>query len=597
MGTMFTPDSLERLKQRIDLVEVVSTYRELKRSGAVFKGLCPFHDEKTASFTIQKGDSHYHCFGCGAHGDAIAFLMNYQKFSFVDAICSLAEKFQVPLERSEKTESNDSNKGELKQVLQSVCRFYQSMLLHTDGGHRALAYLRERDIDLPFIYQFSIGFASKDLAPLRAVAHAHNISEEQLIKVGVLTQTANSQRPHQLFSERITFPIHDAQGNVIGFSARKFLEGTGGGKYVNTAETVLFKKSRVLFGLYHSRRQIAKTRQAIIVEGQLDALRLIYSGWPIAVAGQGTAFGEEQVRQLMTLGLNEVFLAFDGDVAGDDAAVKVGHLFQREGVGVWVATLPRDSDPDSFIRRHGCTAFGELLESSQSYVEYLVNRHKKQLASNTPAGKNALATTLAQQIRSWSQPVMVHESLKELAKLLSIPEGMLGIGVDYIPNVHINNNAIAGIHQVDSHRILEADFLRWLLLASDEHPQLVALAKATIAPCDLIVPPCQRLYSCYLDRLAKGLACDLLSLSIALPTQQEQALIAELPEKKINKERADFLFAETIQRLHDRNWMQQREAIKMRIQSGQCSDDEVMELARQFDALKRTMPPPAIYTK
>lgn len=585
---MFTNASLEQLKQRIDLIEVITPHVELKRSGATYKGLCPFHDEKSPSFVVQKGDSHYHCFGCGAHGDAIAFLMNHQKLSFVDSIEVLAEKFHIRLERSEKSESASPNKALLKNALEIACRYYQSMLLHTDEGHSAFHYLALRQIDINFIHQFSLGFAPTDLAPLICVMRANNITNQQLVEAGLVTMTQQGQMRH-CYSDRITFPIRDSQGAVIGFSARKFKEDTFGGKYVNTAETALFKKSRVLFGLCYSRRRIAKTHQAIIVEGQIDALRLIYSGWPMTVAGQGTAFGEEHAKQLIALGVQEVFLAFDGDAAGLEASIKVGDIFQREGVGVAIVPLPEGGDPDSIIREKGAGAFEVLLAQSYGYVEHLVSYHKKRMPSQTPAGKNALATALAQQIRSWSQPLMVHESLKLVAKLLGIPENMLGIGIDYVPNIHLRASISAGVHQVDPDLILETDLLRWLLLVGQELPKLRELAKIHLPPDALTVPACQNLYACYLARSSQQQDCDLLSLAIALPGEQEQKLIAQIPEKKINREKAELLFRETIQKLLDRNWMRQRETIRMKMQSGECSEEDVMLLTQQFGALKRVL--------
>jgi DNA primase len=584
---MFTSSSLEQLKQRVKLLEVITPYVELKRSGAAYKGLCPFHDEKSPSFVIQNGDSHYHCFGCGAHGDSIGFLMNHQKLSFVDAIELLADKFHVRLERTEKSDPASPNKAGLKHALEIACKYYQSMLFHTDEGHNALDYLATRAIDQNFVRQFSLGFAPEDLAPLLAVMRANNINNQLLIEAGIITESSQGRLRH-CYGDRITFPIRDAQGAVIGFSGRKFKEDTYGGKYVNTAETPLFKKSRTLFGLSYARRSIAKGRRAIIVEGQIDTLRLIYNGWPMTVAGQGTAFGEEHAKQLIALGVQEVFLAFDGDTAGIDASIKVGDIFQREGVAVSIVALPANSDPDSFIKEKGAAAFEALLKSSNGYIEHLIEYHKRQIPFQTPAGKNALVTLLAQQIRSWSQPLMVHESLKQIAKILAVPDNILGVGADYIPNIHLQTSASAGIHQVDPDRILEIDLLRWLILVGSEQPKLQKLATTYLSQEALTVSACRNVYACYLARFAQGQGYDLLSLTIALPGEQEQQVIAEIPTKKINREKAEVIFLETIQKLLDRNWMRQREAIRMKMQSGQCSEEQIMLLAQQFDSLKRT---------
>ena len=330
---VFTKDSLETLRQRIDLVDLLSSHIELKRTGAAYKALCPFHDE-TPSFTIQKGDTHYHCFGCGAHGDAIQFLMEHVKMSFSDAVESLAQRFHVHLERAEETaEKKGPSKAVLKAALEHACRFYHFMLLHSPQGHIVLQYLYKRGLDLDFIRHFQAGWAPPTPGMMRHVLHDKLVTDDIMVDAGLL-QAREGGGFRDFFSDRITFPIRDASSTVIGFSARKYKEETFGGKYVNTPETPLFKKSKVLFGLNYSRKRIAKDRKAIIVEGQIDALRLIQAGFNFTVAGQGTAFGEGHVKELTTLGINQAYLALDGDDAGQQAAYKIGNLFQKEGVEV-----------------------------------------------------------------------------------------------------------------------------------------------------------------------------------------------------------------------------------------------------------------------
>src|SRR5579872_3312400 len=223
---IYKQESLEQLRQRIDLAEVLSSHLQMQRAGTAYKALCPFHDEKTPSFMVQKGDSHYHCFGCGAHGDAIAFLMGHLKMGFAEAVESLAERFQVTLE---KTEEQDTPKGPskalLKQALEKACRFYHFSLLYADEGREALHYLFERGITLDFIRFFQVGFAPKTPEVLRRTLHAEGVSDEILEQAGLLSITQTG-RKREFFSERITFPIRDSGGAVIGFSARKIKEET-----------------------------------------------------------------------------------------------------------------------------------------------------------------------------------------------------------------------------------------------------------------------------------------------------------------------------------------------------------------------------------
>lgn len=589
---IFSKESLETLRRRIDIVDVLSSHIELKKTGVAYKGLCPFHDEKTPSFVVQKGDTHYHCFGCGAHGDAIQFMMSHLKMNFLDSVEALAQRFQVHLEKVEGTpEQIGPNKAILKEALDHACRFYHFYLLHTPEGHSVMEYLYKRGLDLDFIRQFQIGLAPQAAGLMRRALHAKFVKDETMADAGLLTPYREGNGFREFFAERITFPIRDASGAVIGFSARKYKEETFGGKYVNTPETPLFKKSRVLFGLNYSRRRIAKDQKAIIVEGQIDALRLIHSGFNLTVAGQGTAFGEGHLRELLTLGVHQVYLALDGDEAGQQATSKIGQLFQKEGVEVRVVQLPLGSDPDSFLKQYGPEKFTSLLESSVDYISFLVRHQSRYLNMESPAGKNQVVQEIAAQIRGWSQPVMVHESLRKLAHLTQVPEEMVGVGQDHVPNIHIKKSASIGLQTINPDRIVECDFLRWLLIINDNaEKSFVELARKNLKIEDLHIPVCRNIYRTILENTDQKRSCDLLSIAIDIDDPEGQSLISEVLEKKVNKERADQNFSEAIQRILDRNWMEQREEIRRKIQSGQTSDDEVMELVRQFEELKRSQP-------
>jgi DNA primase len=309
---LYTKESLEKLREKIDLFEVISSHVEFKKQGASYKALCPFHEEKTPSFMMQRGDKHYHCFGCGAHGDAIQFIMHHLRVSFGEAVESLAEKFNSPLVLVDKKEERGVDKGLLREALEIASLFYHFYLLHSEEGREALEYLERRGISLPFIERFEVGLAPQTPGLFRKVMNSRRIDEEVLLGAGLIGKEGRQD----FFRDRITFPIKNAMGSVIGFSARKYKEKTFGGKYINTPETALFKKSRTLFGLHFSRERIAKERKAIIVEGQIDCLKLIEAGFNYTVASLGTAFGSEHVQDLHNLGCLQALLLFDGDEAG-----------------------------------------------------------------------------------------------------------------------------------------------------------------------------------------------------------------------------------------------------------------------------------------
>ncbi len=588
---IYKKESLELLREKVDLPEVVSAHIQLQRSGSSFKALCPFHEEKSPSFMIQKGEGHYHCFGCGAHGDAIAFLMGHLKMSFMDAVESLAEKFHVPLEQEEElTQDKGPSKSQLRDALEKASQFFHFCLLYSEEGREPLNYLYERGIDLDFITSFHIGYAPKNGELLFKALYAQGINDELLEKAGLLSITQYGKK-RGFFTERITFPIRDISGNVIGFSARKFKEATFGGKYINTSETPLFKKSQVLFGLSYCRSRITKERSVIVVEGQIDALRLIHSGFNYTVAGQGTAFGEGHAKELLNLGVNKVYLALDADSAGLEAAVKIGHIFQKKGVEVFVVALPPNADPDTYLREFGPEAFSKLLEEAQEYLSFLFRHFSKHIDLRSPSQKNACVENISKRIREWEHSVMVHESLKKLALLADVPEKMLGVGQDLLPpEVHIKKSSRVSVMEVDPDRILETDLLRWLFLGGQTVPKLVEITQKNILAEYFKTPLCKKLFSFYMDAFALGKPLDMFSIAIHLQQAEEQQLLQEILQKKIHLQKAEQHVVNTIEKLLQRRWMEEREIIRMKIYSATCTDEEALTLAKQFDLIKSNPP-------
>lgn len=584
---LYTKESLDLLRQRIDLPEVVGSYLALKRAGASYKALCPFHEEKTPSFMINKGDTHYHCFGCGAHGDAIAFLMNFQKLGFVEAIEALAERFGVVLERVHHVESTGPSKALLRDAVELASQFFHFLLLYSEEATVALKYLYERGIDQAFIQQFQVGYAPRDRQSLQKLLHSKGFSDEVLEKAGLISVSEQGLN-RDFFSERITFPIRDGVGHVIGFSARKFKEETFGGKYINTPETPLFKKSQVLFGLSYSRKRIMKEKKAMIVEGQIDCLRLIKIGYDWTVAGQGTAFGEGHVRELIQLGVQSVYLALDADTAGEEATVKIGDLFLKKGIEVWVIPLPSGKDPDAILRQKGPAFFENLLKKPLDYLTFLVQKFSKEARTDTPASKHQMAQQLVERVRGWNQPVLVHESLRRLAELLKLPPEVIQIGA--MPATIIRQEGHVTNEYVDADKILETDLLRLLFFSGDLAPVLVKTAQANVQTEQLKVPMCRRLYELILQGSREGRPIDLLTCAGGLEQEEEGDLVLEMMKRKINPDKAVELLQSTLKRILERNWLEERERIKLALHSGTLTEEEALELAKQFDLLKKQIP-------
>jgi len=585
---MYTKESLEHLRSSIDLIEVLSSYVKFTRSGAYFKACCPFHEEKTPSFVVQRNDTHYHCFGCSAHGDAISFLMNYQKMTFTEAVEYLADKFAVSLEvlEDDKNKETGPSKKKLKEILYLAARFYHFLLLHTQEAKEALNYLYNRGIDLEFIKTFQIGFASKDLALFQNFMKKNKVDFELLYAAGLVNRKDN---PKDFFSDRIIFPIKDFLNNVIGFTARKYKEETFGPKYINTPETVLFKKSKILFGLNYSRKNIAKERSAIIVEGQIDALRLIHAGFLTTVAQGGTAFTEEHMSQLINLGINKVYLALDSDKAGLEAAIKIGDLFQKNAIETYVLNLPPSMDPDSILIEFGPAYFEKLIKESYDYLTFLVKTLSKKINIDSPAGKNELVHVIVDRIKKWDHPLMIHESLRKLAALTRTPQSMIPYQIE-TPNVHIKKQSNLSSVEINPDLVIETDLLRMLFLQGSSSSELIQIAKKNLKEDHFKIRVCKNLFLKFMSFLENSSSVDLLSFSIDLENVEERLFLSKMLQKKINLEKIKQNFIKTVQLILDRFWMEQREEIRLKIQASNLSEEEVISLAKKFDEIKNNRP-------
>ncbi|NBU62506.1 MAG: DNA primase [Chlamydiae bacterium] len=570
---LFDPAMLEELKKKIDIVDVLSPYVQFQKAPGGFKALCPFHFEHTPSFVVQRKDMHYHCFGCGAHGDGISFLMQHLKLPFQEAVQTLCERFGVEMRYVEEVQKGPSLMP-LKQVLKELNRFYHFTLLHTPEGQLALSYLYDRGMDLSFIRLFEMGLAPKDLRLFDAWRQDFKIDLEALFEAGAMKGKGNLP----FFMDRITIPIKDSHGNVLGFTARRFHEEESGPKYINTKETPLFKKSQILFGLNESRKRIVKEKKALIVEGQIDAMRLIHEGFDFTLAGQGTAFTETHVLQVKDLGVEEVFIAFDGDTAGQRAALKVGQLFLKQGIEVLIPVLSKGEDPDTILLKKGKKSFEELLEKSLSYLDFFKSVLVKNKDLNLPAVKSQVIKEMVHLVNDWIDPVMRHEGKKRIAHMFQIPLDFIESNED----LRVEHPIATTKEVVDFDLILEGDLVRWLIVAYELTKDI---ALKNLENRDLIHPEMQKLYELLMEK--KG---DLMEVLSHPESINLQPFIDRILSKKIPIERAEILMIETVRKILERNWLKQRETIIKKMQNNPHDEPLLEELAKSFDEIKHRRP-------
>ena len=386
MSGLIPQDFIDDLIARADIVEVVGRRVQLKKAGREFKACCPFHDEKTPSFTVSPGKGFYHCFGCGAHGTAIGFLMEFDHMSFVEAIESLAHSMGVDVPRSE-SDKPARRYDELFSLMDTVSRHWQAALKDSQA---AVKYVKQRGIDGSTAKRFGIGYAPDGWSNVLDKFGKSPEAIERLLATGLIIRRDNGQH-YDRFRDRIMFPIRDARGRIIGFGGRAL--GDGEPKYLNSPETVLFHKGRELYGLYEARQALRNIEQLVVVEGYMDAVGLARHGIDFAVATLGTATTSEHLNRLFRLTENVCF-AFDGDRAGKAAAWRAleNALPQiREGRQIRFLFLPEGEDPDSFVNAHGADEFVKLIDTSSALSEFLIAELASQVDMQTVDGRARLA--------------------------------------------------------------------------------------------------------------------------------------------------------------------------------------------------------------
>ncbi len=369
---------IDDLVSRVDIIDVIDSRVPLKRAGREYQACCPFHNEKTPSFTVSPSKQFYHCFGCGAHGTAIGFLMEYENLDFVEAVKELASSIglQVPVDNSHQHAPSVS-KSELEhsyQLLERAKRYFQQQLREHPNKQQVIDYLRDRGLSGEIARDFAIGYAPEGWDNFIKASGAEC---QELVAAGLVIEKENSSGCYDRFRERVMFPIHDQGGRVIAFGGRVLGDGTP--KYLNSPETSVFHKGKELYGLFEARRRLKKIESVIVVEGYMDVVALAQFGVYNVVATLGTAVTEQHINRLFRT-CSEVIFCFDGDRAGQDAAWRGMENALPVMTGerqLKFLFLPEGEDPDTLIRKQGKEAFDTLVKNAQTLSEFLLDKLSK----------------------------------------------------------------------------------------------------------------------------------------------------------------------------------------------------------------------------
>ena len=461
MAGTLSPATRERIRAASDIVDVIGSYLPLKKAGANFVALCPFHKEKTPSFNVNPHRQIFHCFGCHKGSDVFTFVKEYENIGFMDAVRRLAERAKIPLEFDQTPGDQQSRhiKDQLLQLHEQITQRWQNALLNEAGGQIARDYLTKRGVSPEAVKLFRLGYApdawddtvnwakskSHDLALVEkagliihktgnAPASGAAVDASSTAKAddeassatreGARAPQSQIRNYYDRFRGRLMFPICDEQGRVIGFSGRVLSGDEKTAKYINSPETPIFTKSRVFFGLDKSKRAILDAGFAIVCEGQLDLIACFMAGVQNVVAPQGTAFTADHARIIKRY-VDEVVLCFDSDEAGQNAAVRsLDHLL-ASGLAVRVAVVPAPHDPDSFIKANGGEAFRRLIENAEGFFDYYLNRLCKLDNANSDKGRNAILRGMAEAVHKTGNNVLADKYAQKTALRLGVsPEAV-----------------------------------------------------------------------------------------------------------------------------------------------------------------------------
>ena len=432
---MIPRETIDRIFSAARIEDVVGDYVSLKKRGANLIGLCPFHDEKTGSFTVSPSKGIFKCFGCGKAGHSVGFIMEIEQCSYVDAIRQLAKKYHIEIEERELTSEEKQKQDDRESMFiinEFANKWFHDQLWNTpEGTAVAMSYLRQRGLREDIIRKFQIGY-SPEKAALWDVAKKKGFQEKYLLNdsqnapyigTGVCGKSENG-RLYDRFRGRVMFPFLSISGKVVGFSGRLMVKNDKVGKYVNSPTSLIYEKHNELFGLYQAKQAISKNNSCYLVEGQMDVIQLVQSGIENVVASGGTALTINQIRLIHRFTENIVLL-YDGDKAGIKAALRGIDMMLEEGINVRVILLPEGEDPDSFAKSHNASDLKAFLESNQH--DFI--RFKTQLlmedAQNDPTKRSEMILQIVRSIAVIPEVIKRQVYIKDTAILLSLPEDVL----------------------------------------------------------------------------------------------------------------------------------------------------------------------------
>ena len=541
---MALPDQfLQELKIRSDMAEVASSYVNLKKRGRNYVGLCPFHSEKTPSFHIYTDSNSFYCFGCHAGGDVITFVRNIEHLDYMEAVKFLADRAGLQVPETDYDNSLSKLKGRILEINREAARFYHGCLVG-EGGREGLSYLRSRGLTDHTIRHFGLGYAPPSRFALTDHLTKLGYSKEEQVQANVAFVSRNGSRLVDRFAGRVMFPIIDLRGNVIAFGGRILTDEKP--KYLNTADTLVFKKSSNLFAMNFAKN--CKDDRLLLVEGYMDVIALHQAGFSNAVATLGTALTQEQA-QLMSRYVSEVVVSYDADEAGQRAAQRAIHFLRNCGVNVKVLVVPDGKDPDEYIRSHGeqgAIRFRQMLENSDNDVQYQLSKLKSRYDLREPAGQVAYLNGAAEVLAELDNPMERDVYAGRLAQEMNIDRTAVQLQINKLRRGRAQNRQkkefreyqqqVTGVRdsvnpeKFQNLRCANAEEGLIAFLLRNPSDREVQEIWETLSPENFCTAFNRRVYTAIMGKMRNGASCGLMDLSGEF-TVEEIAAISRMIAK------------------------------------------------------------------
>ena len=581
--------TLEEIQQRCDIVDLIGQYIPLKKAGRNFKALCPFHHEKTPSFTVNPDKQIFHCFGCGVGGDVFAFIMKHERLEFPEAVAQLAERSGVVLETPPESAAapSTSQAAALYKINELAARFFQAQLEKSAAAGPARAYLEERGITGPTAQLFRLGYALSGWDSLRTFLQSRRVPESFQEQSGLVVRGSQGKL-YDRFRNRVMFPIANAQGKIVGFGGR-LLPGAAAAsrnegaqpKYVNSPETAVYSKGRMLYGLNVSKSEIPRRDAVLVVEGYFDMIVPYQAGVRNIVASLGTAFTPEQVRLLKRY-TRTVVLVYDADTAGQDASLRSLEMLLIEGMDVRVASLTAGDDPDAYVRRYGADAFRALADQAASLFDYSLHMYRQRFGGTAPEAAGRVAAAMLGLVGRVKEPVLRALYVRRLSEALNISEQLICEELHRQKEPGRRSSSMPAARRATS-----AEHLLVMMLVSG--PERIALARQELNPEEFSDPAVREIIQQLYASTTEASATLLMQ---RLATEEARQLLAEVLAADWGVEDEDKAFAQCLRRIKADGLDVNRKQILHEIQtlsSQGGSDEDINRRQREYGRLTKEL--------